>query len=295
MNVRTWLNIALALIVVALAGVAYLRPGKEPAEPKPALVKAGPSKVERLALQPAKGEIVQLAREKGRWRLTAPKPLPADGKAVKSVTDLLRAKSQGIVENADPKAAEYGLKEPEWTLQAGGHRIALGGKHPIERQRFVRVDDAVHRVKASALRGIKTDWTGYVSPRLVPPGADLTRVELPRVTLEKTKQGKWRAAGGSGLKASKAEATARMWRNRRAISIETFEGDTASAPSVTLHLATRQEPLRYAVKRGDKRIRLIRTDLGISYGLLAKQGQDLLWPQKSDQAKGQEGGKPGSG
>lgn len=41
----------------------------------------------------------------------------------------------------------------------------------LERQRYLRVDDAVHRVEAAAVRAVKSDWTGYASPRCPPaPG-----------------------------------------------------------------------------------------------------------------------------
>jgi hypothetical protein len=51
--------------------------------------------------------------------------------------------------------------------------------------------------------------------------------------------------------------------------------------------------VRYAVQRGDSRIRLIRPDVGLSYALLAQRGQALLAPRKAAQSSSQ--GQPAGG
>lgn len=293
MNTRTWLNLGLLIVVAALIGVAYFRPGKQPPEPPPALTGTEPAGVARLAMETGGEAAIEMVRNEGRWYLTAPEPLPADEQAVQNLLDLLRAESQGTVAGADPEAAKYGLQQPEWSLRIGDHRIALGGKHPIKRQRFVRVDGTVHRVKAAAVRAVKSDWTGYVSPRLVPRGTEVTRIELPKLTLAKGGNGQWRATGEAKLDPSTAEAAAARWREGRAVSVKPYTEELSGKPVVTLHLADRDEPVRYAVQRGDSRIRLIRPDVGLSYALLAQRGQDLLAPRKAGQSSSQ--GQPAGG
>ncbi|MEF8794600.1 hypothetical protein [Thiohalorhabdus sp.] len=198
---------------------------------------------------------------------------------------LLQAKSQGAVKGADDQAAEYGLQDPDWVVEAAGHTLALGGKHPIERQRFLHVDGTGHRVASGAVRNIKTDWTAYVSRQLVPREAELTRLELPGITLSETDQGGWQADGQVEMKPAEAKAAVRTWRNRRAIGVDAASALQGERPTITLHFANR-EPLRYVVERGENRVRLINPPAGVSYRLLAGQSQELLAPHKTEQSEG---------
>ena len=293
MNPRTWLNIALGVAVVALAGVAYFQPGQKKPEPDPTLTTVSPTEVAEVTIRPGKGQAVELERSEGRWRLTVPRELPADKPAAQSLVDLLQAKSRGTVEGADGQAAKYGLKDPDWVIEAAGHTLALGGKHPIERQRFLRVGDTVHRVDSGAVRTIKTDWTAYVSRQLVPRDGKLTDIELPEVTLSKTDEGEWKGNGKATMKPSEAKAAVRTWRNRRAMGVDAASPPSSGKPTVTLHFANR-DPIRYVIQREKNRVRLISPQAGVSYSILAGQSQELLAPHKTGDSKDEKADGAGS-
>lgn len=164
----------------------------------------------------------------------------------------------------------------------------------LERQRYLRVDDAVLRVGAAAVRAVKSDWTGYASPRLVPAGARLTRLELPEVTLARKEKGRWRAVAGGELEGARAGAAARAWRKRRALSVKPASGDDGPEAKAVLHLAGREEPLRYAVHRGDSRVTLRRGDLGVAYELMQRRARELLYPGRADKTQGDGAAGKGS-
>ncbi|HKJ89296.1 MAG TPA: DUF4340 domain-containing protein, partial [Gammaproteobacteria bacterium] len=195
MTSRAWLNAGLLVVVLVLAGVAYFQPGKQPPPPKPALTDAKPGKVDHISIRGGKkSPDVELARQGDHWRLTKPKKLAADSRTVHAYLDLLRAKSQGKLDVADKDLGKYGLDDPDLVVELGGHKIALGDRHPIKRQRYVRVDGEVHLVKLSAVRALNKDWTKIASRRLLPEGARITRLDLPKVTLERSDDGAWKVS-----------------------------------------------------------------------------------------------------
>jgi hypothetical protein len=276
-NGRIWLNILLLAVVAALAALAYLRPGASPGEAdRRPLVRPKTTGVDEIRIRPRAGEAIRLRRREGSWRLVEPRAAPADPARARAVAGLLSAVSRGRVRAADGAGDRFGLAEPDVLVTLAGHTFALGDDHPIKRQRYVRVDGGVHLVATRALRRISGKWTDYVSRRLLPAGAEVTRMELPGLTARKGDDG-WRAREDG----PEPEALARLadaWQHRRAMALEAAEpGD--GGPWVRLHIAGRQEPVAYRIRSRDEQLRLYRPGLGLVYRLGGDAAADLLQPE----------------
>ena len=282
MGTRAWLNLGLLALVIALGTIAYLQPGREPAPEKPALVELSRSEVDRIRVAPRGGEPVVLERSGGsEWQMTVPRGMPADRLKVRTLLDLLGARSQGTVAIPEGKAGDFGLKEPELVLEMGGHRMALGGDHPIRYQRYIRVDDTVHLVNKGAASRLGSDWTAYAHRGLLPPGSEPVRIALPTMTLQKGEDGTWTAAEtDADLEQRALKATVDAWRHRRALGIEALKGDPPKGEQVRVTLSNSEEPLTFVVAARKPELELVRPDLGLTYRLGKGAAPALLEPGK---------------
>ncbi len=281
MGTRSWLNLALLTLVGGLGALAYFQPGKGgSSETKPPIIQSRPEQIDRVRLLPRKGKEITLVRKQGGWRMTQPRQLLANSSRVDSILDLLTAKSQGTVEVTKEREERFGLKAPAWVVKIDQHRLALGGDHPIKPQRYLRVDDTVHLVSESAVRSIKSNWPAYASQQLLPSGAQLTRLDLPEVTLTKAPKGQWKAQDSQELKAKTASETADAWLKRRAFALEGIK-EPSKGPTATLHFEGNTEPIRYVVQNTDPQLELARPDLGLLYRLPKDLVDPLLYPRRA--------------
>ncbi len=296
MGPRTWLNLGLLALVLALATIAYLQPGTQQPPEKPPLAGLKTDRIDRIRVTPRKGTPVHLERGPGsRWRLTAPRAMAADRVKVRALLDLPSVRSRETVTVPEDEAAGFGLAEPELTVEMDGHRFALGGDHPIRYQRYVRVNGTVHLVSKGALSRLGGDWTAYVHRGLLPPGSEPIRLDLPEATLEKGGDGAWVAAEAAGQPGAEAvTATVDAWRHRRAFAIETLTGEPPEGPTVTVTLAGSEDPLTFTAAFSGQELQLVRPGLGLKYRFGKDAADALFYPGKTAGAPSVERGSPGN-
>lgn len=138
----------LVAIAAAAAGVAWLGlhlHGRGRTAGAPRLLDVTPEAVTALSISGADGS-VRLARAGAEWRVVAPRPGPADGRAVRAVLDALASleRRATIAPAGEPPARlrPYGLAEPRALVEAtvaGGRleRLALGADNGEEGTMFV--------------------------------------------------------------------------------------------------------------------------------------------------------------
>lgn len=290
MAARGWLNLALLLLVAALGALAYFQPGKEGSQPEPPVTQADTEGIDRIRLEPRDGATLLLARKEDGWRLLRPREMAADPARVEGLLGLLSVQSEGTVTVEEGRQEEFGLGSPQWRVEIGEHRLALGGEHPIEPQRYLRVDGQVHLVSNAAVRSIKGDWSAYASRRLVPEGAELARLELPETTLVK-KEDRWQARDSDSIGPERAGRTPRAWANNRAFALEQVD-EPGEGPQAILHIAGQDSPIRYTVRSTDPQLELVRPELGLLYRLPKGKVDTLLHPSRAEE-EGTESPEPG--
>src|SRR5688572_15266105 len=89
MRKKLWLNVALAVAVVALALLAWLKPQKS--EPELRLSRLAAADVNRIAIELAGAPPITLERARDGWRMTAPINVRADDFQVQRLLALVDA------------------------------------------------------------------------------------------------------------------------------------------------------------------------------------------------------------
>lgn len=87
--------------------------GKKAADTTTKILTIPDDQFQQIQIKKVTGEVETLVRENGKWRLTEPKPLPADQDAVSSmVTSLGALNADRIVDDKPDDLKQYGLADP---------------------------------------------------------------------------------------------------------------------------------------------------------------------------------------
>lgn len=135
---KTWVAVVVCAGLFAYVYFVESKREDKPEKPKEKVFALDKSKVKQLDLAPSGAPAIQLTREGGSWRLTAPPPaVAADGGEAESlVTTLETLEVQEVVTESPGALAEYGLDPPRTAvsvlLQGAAEplRLLLGDKTP---------------------------------------------------------------------------------------------------------------------------------------------------------------------
>lgn len=277
MGRRAWLNLVLLVVVVALAALAYLQPGREPEAP-PRLTELNSAEVQRVTLRRAEGARLVLQRRDRDWYLAEPVEVAARGFQVTRLLDMLNLESLQRFPVVASELPKYGLQSPRARLKADGVELAFGGLNPLNGRRYVRVDDMIHMVAQDDSALLTSDWWAFVATAPL-PDEPLQRLALPGLgVIERAADG-WHYTGERPpASADQLQALVDAWRHAQALQVRPLDsGDSAGV--VEIDLASGIE-MRLALRRGEGEVVLQRRDLGLEYVFDAAQGQRLFeWPE----------------
>ncbi len=273
---RTLLNLALIVIVAALGLVAYLRPGHRPPPPKPPLTTLPVKDITRIRIARPGHETIELQRSHGAWRITAPIRARADTMRVEGIEDAAGARSLARYPIARLKLGEVGLAPPKVRLRLNGRELDFGDTDPINQWRYVKVGDTVHLTGDTVYPFLTMPPTAFVNLALLPPGAQITSLALPKITLRRGANEHWSIAPPHpGLDRTRIRALLQRWRDARALFVQRDHGGAAKG-RIMIRLEGRKSPLRFVIRRTHPGLVLARPEAGLSYHLGSSGSRGLL-------------------
>ena len=275
MKSRLWLNLALAIIVAILVALVYFKPGHKVPAPAQTLTRLQAKDVHDIKIAQPDTATVELVRENGAWRMTAPSKLPADEFLVKSLLDSLSAEIKSSFSAAPAKLAQYGLDPARVRLWINGTEFDFGDTEPLNNYRYVLSGGQVHVVNGMLFYRLAHRPYWWVSKRLLPEHAEITALQLPDATLTLA-DNKWHLAPVDPTVSSDAIQTlVDNWQDAQAIGVEKA-ANGKPAGEVAIELAGERSALRFAILQDPNFFVLARPDLGIAYQLPAEQRTALL-------------------
>ncbi len=273
MRGRLWLNLGLALLVVALAAVAWFQPGKTLPPPQVKLTNLDPQTVERIDFHPPRGAAFALMRDGEDWFIEQPR-LRAQPFRVETLLELSGATSVAQFTLADDKDNGFGVDPPQARLRFDDTEIAFGLTNPVGLRRYVRVGDAAHLIDDRFYHHAASTWVAWVDRRVLPEGVVLTALDLPGLRLRQEGTA-WRI-DPEQPKASADSVTALIEEWQRAYAMDVEESTAVPADAQALRLEWQGGALELAVvQEGDEWL-LYRRDAPVRYRFSANQGKRLL-------------------
>lgn len=279
MEPRLLINLALAVLVLALAALALRQPGERGASESERLVDASAEQIVHIRVARADAPAIELARSQEGWRLTAPWAVEARPEQVELILRLLETESRARYPLVEQDRAEYGLDAPALSIALDNTSVVFGDTAPLDGRRYVAVGEALHLVDDTLFYLLQAPPESYVSTRLLPAGTRLESVRLPQLRLVRN-NGAWGTAPLQAPAATAAEWAAR-WQRARAVRVRPYRNET-EATRVAVHVNGGDTSLSLVALEGEDA--LLRPDLGLVYELPEGALAPLLHPAPAVEA-----------
>lgn len=277
MKSRTLLNVVLLLLIAVLSLLAFYEPGKEAPTPQPLLTPLARAEAEHFRLERPGAPVVVLTRVGESWRLQEPVDAPANDYRVNGMLDLLGTPTFNRFRADRDDLARYGLADPRAILTVNGAlTVAFGETTPLDQRRYVRVGDDIALIADTHYYKLLGDPGAFASPRLLPEGAELTRLDLPDLSVSRDAQGRWQVEPAPAVdSADRPAMLTDAWERARAIEVTLLEGAADGAP-VTVQLAGAETAIVFLKGEVDGDPVLIRPDLQLVYHLAPATAGELF-------------------
>jgi hypothetical protein len=258
-------TLALGLLVLLLAALAWRSLEPPPATAQPPLTRLDPAKVRALTLLNGAGTEIRLRRGKPGWEMLTPYPLPADDQRIGQLLALARTPSHARFDEPAERLGEFGLAPPKALVWLDAVEVRFGSPHPLEKLRFVASGGQLHLTEERFFHLLLLPAESWVGPLLLPEAGELTAIRTPTWDLNLEGSAGWRLQpeGDSAGAAARAHK-ARQWREARAARVERAPAGAISG-WVELRLRGQDSPLHLGVLRQGTELLLVREEYGLAY------------------------------
>ena len=273
MSRAAWLNAALAVLVVALGALLYLRPARDAAVEYPLSgLKPGDAltlRVERAGTMP-----VVLEKKQDGWFVTAPFTARADESRVQRLLEIVGARAAHRFPAGE--RGRFGLEPPQARIVVDGQSFSFGLVNDITREQYVMAGDAIYAVHPRYGMALPATALDSASRQLFAPHEVPLRIEGREFSVAQ-QDGRWLLTPGAGdLSQDDLIRWVDEWRLASALRVqpqsaksarETFRIHLKSGASFTLGVVAREPELVLA-----------RSDETLQYHFRAELAKRLLAP-----------------
>lgn len=273
MKFRLWVNLALALAVIALAWLVFLKPAPSDTAKHKLSTLSAPS-ITEVVIRPAQRPRLVLTKRANAWFMTEPFAARADANRVDSLLGLLTAESEKRFAAQD--LARFELDQPLATVQLGAQEFAFGGVHPLTSQLYVLTQGAVYLISSVYFVDVAKQATDYASKQLLDASENPVAFEFATFKLMRT-DGKWQKFPvDTSLSQDNANKFADEWRHALALAVSQPSAFKATE-QVTLRFASGKTLLLQAAQQGQAWV-VLRTDEQLAYHFTLDAAQRLREP-----------------
>jgi hypothetical protein len=274
---RAILNWALLGGVVILAAAVYYLPGQKHKPPPPPLI-AGvtPEQIHHIHITRTGKQDIDLVREQGHWRLTAPLHTAANGFRADALASVVEADSESRFSAVGEDLAKFGLAPPRARLKLDGVVIKFGDNEPISGRRYVQVGDVIHLIPDYSYQNVAAAAPGFVSLSPLPEGAEPVSFTLPGFTLRRDEKGHWKQVAGSHNADPQAiDDFVGRWQQAEALEVTRYT-PAGARDTVTVGLGGGRPAVEFDIVSRDPELVLGRHDLAMAYHFPASEAAKLL-------------------
>ncbi len=255
---RLWINLALALGVVALAWLVFFKPEPSDASKHKLSTLSAPG-INEIVIAPAQRPRVVLVKRAGNWFVTEPFAARADALRVDSLLGLLTAESGQRFAALD--LARFELDRPLANVKIGAQEFRFGGVHPLTNQLYVQTLGAVYLISPVYFVDIAKQPTDYAAKQLLDAAENPVAFEFATFKLTRT-EGKWsKEPADAVLSQDEANKFADEWRHAQALAVSQPRAFKATehltlrfTSGKTLKLQAAQQGQEWVVLREDEKL-----------------------------------------
>lgn len=274
-NSRNLLNIGLFVFILVLVSVVILEPGKDEAPKARHLTELKQADINHIELNRANEADIKLQKRNGIWYINAPYQLAANDYRALSISALAEVTShlQYDVNKIDLK--KFKLDKPEVSITLNHNTtLEIGGVDPIKNRRYVKNGDTLHLVSDTFYYQVVGKVTAYISYQILPPEIKLSKLELPKFSLNQ-QDGKWAIDPvQKDASADSINEFVNEWRHAQSLEISEYSGKLRK-PNIRIFPKDQQQALEFRLQKENNSTFLIRNDLKLRYKLSDETAEKL--------------------
>jgi hypothetical protein len=177
-------------------------------------------------------------------------------------------------------------------------RLEFGGLDPIESRRYVRLGETVHLIEDPPSAALDADYHDLVARRLLPEDAQLTRIQLPGLSLTRSDKTGWTVTpAGADQGADAAQALADAWLRAQAMWVTPLDRRRRAQGEVRIQAG--EESFRFVILDRQDQLLLARPELGVQFALSKTLASELFQlkapPEPETQTQDPAADKPETG
>ena len=245
MRQKTWINLGLAFLVLALALALHFGLGRPSVPRAKPLLSDPPSRVNRLAFAFAGHPRVVFRKTGGQWWLVAPFRARAENLNLESLIEGLGETVHAAYPASRFKLGAIGLLPARMRLWVNHQELDFGARDPVGHLRFIREGNRILLVEDVLYYRLAGSFYPLLSPRLLPAGSRIATLEIPGLTLNRTAKGGWHLT--PAVKAVSSDRIARLirrWTYASALSVGP-KGHGRPLGTIVIRLIGRKRPRVY--------------------------------------------------
>ena len=287
MQSRLVTNVVLLIIVIGLALFLTNTNKQEPVVKEMPLTGIDPASVKTILIKRKQSNEIRFDKVDNKWHMQSPFQLPANEFRINTMLKLLQAHSYTEFNKADVDLNRFLLEAPDLSIQFNDTRIGFGDTSPLDKQRYVLVDDKVHLINDSLYEQLQAPATFFLNTRLLPEGSKITAINFPEYSIS-METGTWSISPQTGVSADKLVAVVNAWQTLDAISISAYQA-TDKTESIRIDAGT-AGVFDFIIVSPQPNLVLARPDIGIQYHISGYDTKRLfLQPgQEQTPAPGEE-------
>ena len=285
MTSRTLLNLAMAIVAIALVLVVVYRPGIEP-DPVPQRMTSAlePAAAISITVRRDLRPPLTLTRQADDWFVfTGEREVPAAGFQVNALLRLLTATAAQHYTADTLDMAALGLEPPQATVSIDDLEFRFGATEALENRRYVQHGDTVYLLEDQYQHLVNADWASFVNRRLIGKDDAITRLQLPDMTLQHTAGETWQVEPAQDIAADALQTLVDNWQQAKALHVRTYAG-TDSSETVMIQTRASEQPVELRIVSHAPDLVIARPDWGIQYHLTTGQEDGLFTLPAPDKA-----------
>jgi len=264
MKTRLIVNLLLALVLITLGLVAWLKPGQEQVKPVQ-LTSFEMSAIHNITIQRRQAQTIKLIQINDEWLITQPINAPALLGTIERLLKISQIKPPVTYPLDTASLEQFGLKEPIVSLTFNNETLLIGRTESVQSRRYVSKEKQLYLLDDTFLHHLTAPLSAYIDNRLLPDGAQIISIQTPALHLQQKDDNSWQNEL-SPLDVLSPDAVQMLfdeWRFARAITVDNQSEQTISE-QITITLDNNKTMAFGVIKQGSEVI-LVSSEKKLAY------------------------------
>ncbi|HIF17843.1 MAG TPA: DUF4340 domain-containing protein [Cycloclasticus sp.] len=220
MKNRLIINLLLAVLVIALGAVAWLKPGQETPK-ETAVIPLNINAINTLRIDRKNTKSITLKRTNQQWYIAQPFKAPALVGKIERLLKISQIKPSVSYPLNTADFSRFGLDKPTASITFNNQTLSLGDTESVNSRRYASNDKQLFLLDDTFLHHLTAPIDAYIDSRLLPGSVQITGLQTPHINLQQNDGYIWKnlLAPSIELSSDSVQMLLDEWRFARAITV----------------------------------------------------------------------------